>query len=573
MADIPANASTTAIIEVGGILNSTIGQQSAGDRDWVRIDLTAGEIITIAVDARGANGLTDSVVQIRDADGKILELNDDTATGSNSELLFLTPQSGTYYITVKGYDAEQRGDYRLSVVESELPVDILPALDWNSAQADTDVTVYFAAAGRTFDGFTAEGFNAYEKERFQQAFDLISAATGLTFRTVDRASEADLKLVLDLNEGEGDFLGYFNPPGEANEGVGVFDGRQWDRAPGGSLDAGGYDFVTIVHELLHGMGLAHPHDNGGGSAVFPGVSAENDDFGYLSLNQGVFTTMSYNTGYPDVIAGHDGEKWGFEYGPMALDIAVLQQKYGANRDWATGDDTYVLPGSNKVGTFFQAIWDAGGTDTITYDGRRDAVIDLREATLRYEVGGGGFVSSATGIAGGFTIAAGAVIENAIGGAGRDTLVGNDGQNALSGRAGDDRLSGGENRDRLKGGDGDDALRGGDGRDWLSGGSGADNLTGGSGRDRFVFAAGHSDAADRDVIRDFGGHDMIDLRSFGALAFVGSDPFDASGAGQARYHVEGSYAVLAVDANGDGTADLAVRLNRVSVLELADFMLG
>ncbi len=52
-----------------------------------------------------------------------------------------------------------------------------------------------------------------------------------------------------------------------------------------------------------------------------------------------------------------------------------------------------------------------GIYTITNaGGAARAVIDLRAATLRYEEGGGGFVSAVNGIAGGFTIAAGVVIE-------------------------------------------------------------------------------------------------------------------------------------------------------------------
>jgi len=57
----------------------------------------------------------------------------------------------------------------------------------------------------------------------------------------------------------------------------------------------------------------------------------------------------------------------------------------------TGDNAYQLPGEDGVGTFYSAIWDAGGTDEIAYDGDKNAVLDLREATLKYEEGGGGFL--------------------------------------------------------------------------------------------------------------------------------------------------------------------------------------
>jgi serralysin len=67
---------------------------------------------------------------------------------------------------------------------------------------------------------------------------------------------------------------------------------------------------------------------------------------------------------------------------------------------------------NAAGTFYSSIWDGGGTDEIRYTGAANATIDLRAATLKYEVGGGGFVSYAHGIFGGFTIANGVTIENA-----------------------------------------------------------------------------------------------------------------------------------------------------------------
>ncbi|WP_430450515.1 M10 family metallopeptidase C-terminal domain-containing protein [Rhodophyticola sp.] len=74
------------------------------------------------------------------------------------------------------------------------------------------------------------------------------------------------------------------------------------------------------------------------------------------------------------------------------------------------------------------------------------MIDLRAATLAGEFGGGGFLSAAEGVAGGYTVAAGVVIENAIGGAGDDALTGNDADNILTGGAGNDTLRGGAGTD-------------------------------------------------------------------------------------------------------------------------------
>ena len=129
---------------------------------------------------------------------------------------------------------------------------------------------------------------------------------------------------------------------------------------------------------------------------------------------------------------------------MVFDVLALQTRYGADATTAAGATTYTFSQSTP---FMQTIWDAGGTDTIRYDGNLSATIDLRAATL---VNGdpiaGGAVSRAAAIFGGFTIANGVVIENAVGGRGNDTLIGNSADNFLDGRAGDDSLDGGAGND-------------------------------------------------------------------------------------------------------------------------------
>jgi serralysin len=59
------------------------------------------------------------------------------------------------------------------------------------------------------------------------------------------------------------------------------------------------------------------------------------------------------------------------------------------------------------------IWDAGGTDTIAYNGIHDVIINLNAATLQNAPGGGGFVSYATGPVGGFSIHSAFTIANTV----------------------------------------------------------------------------------------------------------------------------------------------------------------
>ena len=445
---ILANAQTTANIAVGGVLSSAI--DVSGDHDWIRLNLVAGQTVQIRVNITGFT-LGDSVLDLRNAAGGLLDRNDDefNGTGLGSGLIYTAATTGAIYLDVHGYGATDIGTYQLTVATALPPPSHPPleSLDWGTQQADNNVTVYFAPAGQTFDGYKSEGFNAFEKARFQAAFDLLESVSGLTFTIVNSAAGADFKLVLDTNEvvNEADpFLGSFNPPGETNAGVGVFNGAAWERTVGGSLESGGYDFVTITHEILHGLGFAHPHDDGGTSGLMDGVTLPFGDFGNFNMNQGIFTTMSYNTGYLTGAAGTQGDilnQFGYECGPMALDIALLQIKYGANLTTNAGNTVYNLAQLNTDGTKWQAIWDTGGIDEIRSVGTRACVIDLRPATLLAAIGGGGFISGANGIAGGFTIANGVLIENATGGAGNDRLIGNNVGNVLNGGAGADTMTG------------------------------------------------------------------------------------------------------------------------------------
>ena len=65
---------------------------------------------------------------------------------------------------------------------------------------------------------------------------------------------------------------------------------------------------------------------------------------------------------------------------------------------------------------------------------RPVTIDLRPATLLVGPGGGGFISYVHGIFGGFTIANGVMIENALSGSGNDVVIGNSAANLVDGRA-------------------------------------------------------------------------------------------------------------------------------------------
>jgi serralysin len=319
------------------------------------------------------------------------------------------------------------------------------------------ITIYFARPGDVFVSndptnpglppatITAVAIQDFEYTAVWTALEQFEQVADVVYLEVDDRDQADFVYTSYLGTpGPGvSLLGSMSPPDESDEGLAQFNSgdERWNER---DLAQGGFSFVTLIHEFGHGHGLAHPHDNGGHSGIMNGVEGEGlgvADYttGDFALNQGVFTMMSYEDGWQSSPYGNAETDVGYGYlgGLMAFDIAAIQDKYGVNEDWATGDDTYTLKDVNAAGTFFFSIWDGGGTDAIVYAGTRDTTIDLRPATLQYETGGGGWVSFADGIFGGFTIANGVTVENATSGGGNDLLIGNAAANVLTGHGGND----------------------------------------------------------------------------------------------------------------------------------------
>ncbi len=455
---IAGNSNTTATLAIGGARTGIVN--TVGDDDWYCITLVAGQSYVFTATGNGASPVEDTYLELYSASGVLLAIDDDAGPGitadTDSRLRFTATSSGTFYLNARAYedsDVANTGGYRITANLGP-PQSPLDTIDWGTSVSDTAVTVYFATTGQIFDGETAlRSWTASERSAAMSALATFSAVTPLTFTQVGTSVGADFVLTL-ANLGPGILGQMQTPPGV---GFGAFDpaGDGWSTS---GLQAGGLGFVTLIHEFGHGLGLAHPHDNGGDSEIMQGVLSEFDSHGPYELNYGVYTTMSYNDGAP-------GSAAGFQATPMALDIAVLQGKYGVNAATNAGATTYTLP-TGSAG-LFACIWDVSGTDTIRATGFGAALIDLRPASLLNEIGGGGFLSRGANASGGFTIAAGVIIENASGGDGGDQIIGNSARNRLTGNAGNDTLSGGTGGDTLNGGAGADALNGGGGKDGAS----------------------------------------------------------------------------------------------------------
>lgn len=253
--------------------------------------------------------------------------------------------------------------------------------------------------------------------------------------------------------------------GSKDRGSTSKDGDFWYNLTGDSengtnpkLEVGGFDYNTIMHELGHSLGLAHPGNYNAG----PGITLTYEKNAIYKQDTLQYSVMSYFDASKSGADHDDGGTTIYSSTLMLHDIAALQRLYGANMQTRTGDDTYGFGGkgvykidsaSHKV---VFTIWDAGGkNDMLDFSGYKDRqTIDLNADSF----------SSVGGLKFNIAIAKGVTIENATGGSGDDTITGNGVNNILDGGAANDKLYGNGGDDTLRGGSGNDTLDGGDGTD-------------------------------------------------------------------------------------------------------------
>ena len=474
--DAPASFDTSFNLDLGA---NYAYIDVAGDVDVYTIDVEAGLVYSFAY-AGGFAGGSDydgnpaniAYLDLYDAEGNLIGSN----LNYESSLSYFASENETLYVVVDPYFGT--GGYTIDVTElNPADYDPLESLNWDRAAniptVDVDgvptATVYFAPAGENFgetesngDPMATFGWTQEQQDAVMHALQTqYTPITGINYVITDNAEEATFRMLTTSNTVYGARFYPQDPAYGTQMGIGTFNLRSGGfGTDNASLLPGGYSYAVILHEFGHAHGVAHPHDTGGGSDIMLGVTASTGSLGVYDLNQGVYTVMSYNDGWethPDGIlpysAATRGSGWSETLG--AFDIAVLQARYGVH-EANTGDDVYVIQ-SEQAEASYMTIWDTGGTDEIRYDGDTDARIDLMAATLDYTPTGGGVVSFAHGVFGGFTIANGVVIENATGGSGNDVLIGNDAANILTGNDGNDLLMGRDGDDLLMGGDGDDTF--------------------------------------------------------------------------------------------------------------------
>jgi Ca2+-binding RTX toxin-like protein len=346
--------------------------------------------------------------------------------------------------------------------------------------------------------------NSNEQSAVTQALAVVARSANLSFTQVpdNEGTVGEFRFTSTQNVSPGSLAHAYTPANGVIESGDVWFSPDWNES-GGIITKGSHDFLTILHEIGHGLGLKHPFESGNSGAV---LSDEYDNY--------LYTIMSYSSkaGVANSV-GADFYPTTFMY----LDLVALETLYGRSFIANTGNTSYVFDANQK---YWQTITDSGGIDTITYSSAfSGGRIDLSNATFSQM---GLAVNFYNGTSTRDTIALGpsTVIENATGGGGADTLIGNGVAN------------------RLVGGGGADTLKGAAGADNLNGGTGTDKLFGDTGNDILVWSAGdtHNGGTGIDTLKLPG---SLNLTTTPNARTAGIERIDMTGGGNATLTVNAS----------------------------------
>lgn len=258
------------------------------------------------------------------------------------------------------------------------------ALNTGYKWSTKSLTYYFVTTSDTStvdDGGSESitNWTSTQKGNYRTALESWATVSELSFTEITLSSgytSADIKLYL-IDDFSYPYLGHAYFPTGSRKGQNYIS---LDNATDTDFTVGSYDYVTMVHEFGHTLGLAHSHDKGGSSTIFDGVTSSSS-LGRNKQNQTMYTVMSYND-LNGPLTPNSIQSYGFIYGPMAYDISTIQKIYGKNVVNNGGNTTYTLPLTNSSGSYYLCIVDSGGTDTIDSSSATVGVtINLRKAKV------------------------------------------------------------------------------------------------------------------------------------------------------------------------------------------------
>lgn len=467
-ADVATNHDLAANSTVSGNL------EVEGDSDWFAFTMTSG--LSYGFEVRGAttNQLVGGDLQLRDANGNLLE-QQTTYSGTIYGIDHHPTVSGGYFLSVNDSGGDT-GGYTVRWIASDTiqnNISTTQTLNRNSSvssrldvEGDADWFKVTMRAGETY------------------GFQVLSA-------TADPLQWGDLQ----LRDAQGNVIASFTSySGSVNTlaYTAGTTGTYFVTVSDSSDDTGGYTLLNIGADSVRANITTSSRLAEGSSLAGRIEMLSDSDWHRFEAQQGQSYTFTLS-----------GDGTANEWDNTRL---ILRDAAGNIIREVTGSVTTITHVATTNGPLFV---DVRGYDTTDWGGYvLTSVSDAPTLTG---------TAAADRLQGG----AGATVMN--GNAGNDWLDGGIGNDRIFGSTGDDRLFGNADNDRLYGGAGKDRLLGGSGADTLEGEAGNDTLTGGAGSDQFLFRP----TSNADVITDFqDGADRI--RIIGGPSGIGGLTFTTLG---------------------------------------------
>lgn len=312
----------------------------------------------------------------------------------------------------------------------------------------TSASYYGSRYGSGEPNHNFQALNATQQAWVKQVLADYSSVANLKFNFVTETSSTHGDIRYAMSDSPSTAWSYYPYTGATG-------GDAWFNNSTGWYDdpvMGNYAALTFLHETGHAVGLKHAHETSG---RFPAEPSAYDSLEYTVMSYRSYVGQSTSAGYANADDSYPQTL-------MMLDIAAVQQLYGANYKTNAGDTTYAWdPGTGQTlvnGTsmgvtagnkIFLTIWDGGGTDTYDFSHYTSGVtVDLQpghwsiaSTAQLADLGDGhtavGSIANALLYQGNTA----SLIENAIGGSGNDTMTGNSANNQFTGGGGNDTIDG------------------------------------------------------------------------------------------------------------------------------------
>ena len=322
--DAGADSGTRYTLSLGDVFQGAL--DPANDKDWIRVELTAGTIYDITL-----TGVESAQLQLLDSEGNHVVSGGSFPSGS--KLIFSPAASGTYYINAGSNDNDYSGDYEITLVENTIPTGTYDEF------ADYLTDGYWkwqGGSGFAFDvepgGVLTADITALTEEGQQLARWALEAwtnVTGIKFESVD---DNNANITFYNDEGRG----FGGPTSTVSDGVIVsshVNVPEYYHIESGTT-LGSWSFYVYVHEIGHALGLGHP-------GPYP------KDFDNPSAAYGVeniFLNDSFQVSLMSYFSQTDNTYINASYAipvtPMIADIIAIQNLYGVPTDINAGDTVY-----------------------------------------------------------------------------------------------------------------------------------------------------------------------------------------------------------------------------------------